>query len=311
MNADALPKLVEIPGDIVGTPPYHGQGCVMQSLFLAGQVAAQQAFIDRLLVEPAGGALSFTVPTGAVMLAAVYAETMGSLDPHDAQKGVIREWDIGFWTGVWGGLTAQPASWTFYWVPSFLFVDTGSAMAAGREIFGYPKTVAGWSRGPVVPEDAAVSLDVLHYPVFGPTERPIGQTLVFVERAANVTAVATGKLDVEFWHSSGIPPQLLAGMDPVPQDLSLTIPQLLLRQVRDAAQPDRASLQAATVVEIKTSNFAGAGRIPGRWSVTVAPSASHPICATLGLAPTTTTDLACWVRQDFTVPAARYLWKAA
>ena len=94
----------------------------MHVLLLEGDRATQQREVcDLLLNHPSGGALTYRAISNKVMLAALYVDTMRSLDPVDGRKGVIREWDLGFWTAVHGGPTHDKRQWKFGWVPSFLF----------------------------------------------------------------------------------------------------------------------------------------------------------------------------------------------
>ena len=137
-----MPTFTELPGDIVGAPPYSARGCLMQGMFLPGDLAAQQRFCDLALNGPAAGALVFRAVTPLVLMTALYAQTMTSTNPGDAPKGVMQEWDVGFWTAVRGGVPGKENDWKSYWLPSFLFVDSSPAMASGREIFGYPKNTA-------------------------------------------------------------------------------------------------------------------------------------------------------------------------
>jgi hypothetical protein len=52
-----------------------------------------------------------------------------------------------------------------------------------------------------------------------------------------------------------------------------------------------------------------AGTIPGDLQLTLTPSDSHPIAATLGFAATSKPIAAFWARQDFTVGPASVLWE--
>lgn len=306
----AAPILVPVPGDIVGIPPYRAEGGHMHVLLLEGDRATQQREVcDLLLNHPSGGALTYRAISDKVMLAALYVDTMRSLDPVDGRKGVIREWDLGFWTAVHGGPTHDKRQWKFGWVPSFLFVDTASAMASGREVYGYPKTLAAWRRRQLVPQDASVELCVLHYAQHAPTARPQEQVLVQIspQKPDAADGPDTRQLDAAFWSDAGLPAELVRDALPIPSDI-LSMHQVMLRQVRDPLKPGLAQHQAVIEVDVKSDPPRGAGVLPGKWHVDLLPSASHPIARTLGLQARSTTGLAFWVEQDFTVDAARQLW---
>jgi len=175
-----MPTFTPLPGDIVGAPPYRGVGCLTQVLFLKGDLAAQQRFCDLALNGPAGGGLTFRAVTDMVLVTGIYADSMGSMNDADRDKGMMQEWDVGFWTAVRGGRPGDEDNWQSYWLPSFLFVDSAAAMAAGREVFGYPKTAATFQDRGQDHDDPSATLVVQHFPRYGPGERPVVEPLVRV-----------------------------------------------------------------------------------------------------------------------------------
>lgn len=297
-----LPKYLDLPGDVVGALPYDARDGIMQALLLKGDRAAQQHHLDTMLNRASDGALVFHAVTDYVLLSAVYVATLGSLDPVQRSWGSTSEVDVGFWTLAHGGAIGREAEWSFYWVPSFLFVAPAAAMAAGREVFGYPKTSATITGGQAV-EDATASVDVLHFADRRPDARAKVETLVQVARssggeAADISAFI-GLLGLTgHWNDR-------LGL-PLPH---VSMPQLMLRQVRDPVDLGRASFREALVVAAASRN-ASFGPLPDRWTVTLKPSASHPIAATLGIATISLSIFGFWVRHDFSVGAATRLWSA-
>ena len=71
---------------------------------------------------------------------------MTSSDPIDKSKGHVKEADIGLWIWVQGGEADKPETWGDYLLPVYLFVDSGAALSAGREVFGYPKLLGSFER---------------------------------------------------------------------------------------------------------------------------------------------------------------------
>ena len=301
-----MPAFTPLPGDIVGAPPYRAAGCLTQGLFLEGSLAAQQAFCDLALNGPAGGALVFEAMTELVLMTAIYADTMGSQDPPDSNKGVMQECDVGFWTAVRGGRPGDEENWALYWLPSFLFVDSSAAMSAGREIFGYPKSTATFEDRSADRGDPTATLVVQHFPVFGPGERPVTEPLIRLTTNAP-TATAPGFLETieAAWDLfKGVAP-MHSGF-PLPPWPGLGMPQILLRQMRDPVSFDQASIQEILVVTPKTVAVTGIGLLHAPTVVELTASASHPIMETLGLAPSQVGELGFWVEQDFQVgPAVR------
>jgi hypothetical protein len=312
MPPAAPPQFVRLPGDIVGSPPYRATGCLMQGLFLQGDRGAQQTFCDLVLNRPAGGAQIFHAVTDKVLMTAIYADTMCSTDPIDASKGVVQEWDVGFWTAVHGGPVGAEDDWKTYWLPSFLFVDSPSAMSSGREIYGYPKTTATFESRGQDPADPDVTIIVQHFPVFGPGRRPVTEPLV------RLSGGGPGVTAPDLVSSVGAAWDLIGKLaDPIalPHDgfhlppwPSISMPQILLRQVRDPVSIGQASVQSILYVAPRLLSVKGAGFLHTPTLVEITASASHPIMETLGLAPSQVGELGFWVRQDFEVAAARRLF---
>jgi hypothetical protein len=300
-----MPLFTPLPGDIVGAPPYFGKGCLAQGLFLQGDKGAQQAFCDLALNGPADGALSFEAVTDLVLMTAIYADSMGSADSPDSQKGVLQEWDVGFWTAVRGGPPGEAPK--TYWLPSYLFVDSPAAMAAGREVYGYPKTTATFENRGQDRADPTVTLVVQHFPVFGPDQRPVTGPLV------TVTTDASAETAPGFLETLGTAWELFNDVAPthsgflLPPWPGLGMPQILLRQARDAVAIGQASLQEILVATPEPTSIRDVGPLHGPTVVEIAPSASHPIMESLGLAPSQVGKLGFWVQQDFKVGAATRL----
>jgi hypothetical protein len=306
-----MPAFIPLPGDVVGAPPYRASGCLAQGLFLKGDIDAQQRLVDQALNGPAAGALTFRAVTEKVLVTAIYTDALGSTNAADADKGVMQEWDVGFWTAVRGGRPGAEDEWRPYWLPSYLFVDSAPAMASGREIFGYPKTTATFAGRGADHDDPSVTLIVQHFPRFGPDQRPVTEPLVRVSRG-DAAAPAPGFLEslADAWTIFESIAPIHFGF-PTPPWPGLGMPQIMLRQARDpvgvsnnAACP--ASLQEILVATPTPTMIRGVGPLHAPVTVDITPSASHPIMETLGLAPSQVGELGFWVEQDFDVgPAVR------
>lgn len=100
--------------------------------------------IDSLLrhdlVEPAGGAVDYRCAQGrvVVMFAAIDRLTSGQ-DP-DAQRGYVSELEVSVWC-----LAAEVSAGSrLVWYLPYVFVDSGQAVASGREVYGYPKQMGAF-----------------------------------------------------------------------------------------------------------------------------------------------------------------------
>lgn len=304
-----MPTFTPLPGDIVGAPPYRGVGCLTQVLFLKGDLAAQQRFCDLALNGPAGGGLTFRAVTDMVLVTGIYADSMGSMNDADRDKGMMQEWDVGFWTAVRGGRPGDEDNWQSYWLPSFLFVDSAAAMAAGREVFGYPKTAATFQDRGQDHDDPSATLVVQHFPRYGPGERPVVEPLVRVTLDDPGAHAPSPLQSIEAaWDIvKGVAPIHFGfRMPPLP---GLGMPQVMLRQARDAVAISEdpvspASLQEILLVTPTPVAIRGVGPLRSPAVVEITPSASHPIMQTLGLGASQVAELGFWVEQDFEVGAA-------
>lgn len=300
-------RYVSPPGEIVGAPPYRASGCLMQGWFLPGRQAAQQAFVDAMLNVPAAGAMTFRAVTDQVLMTAIYADTMASLDPVDSQKGVTQEWDVAFWTAVLGGPPGQDDQQRAYWLPSFMFVDSTWAMASGREIYGYPKSVGSFADRVADRDDPTVTISAAHFPRFAPDQRPVteplvrvrlGQTPSVLSELVDDAAAAWGVLGGLTYEAGGF------HLPPWP---GLCMPQILLRQARDPVSFALANPQSIVCVAPRPVDIKGVGLLKGAIEVELTASASCPIGPTLGLAAQSRGHLGFWVAQDFDVGPAEVL----
>jgi len=179
-----LPDFVDAPGRLVGAAPYRSDGAVLWGAFLNGGRSAQQRACDRLLNTPCGGAFAFRVLSRTVLYAALLAERTYSLHPRDAGRGAMRERDIGFWSLVVGGPRGDLTRWRLYWLPHFLFVDSASAMASGREVYGYFKDIGAFTFAGSPTHDPRVVIAVEHMKRFDPAGIAVSAPLVHLKGKA-------------------------------------------------------------------------------------------------------------------------------
>jgi hypothetical protein len=302
---------IRLPDDLIAPPPYAAGKSQMHLMFLDGKQDVQQAFCEAALNRSSGGACRFTVVTGKVLFALLYSTTMRSADPNYSHFGYTQEVDIGFWTLVHGGLVADRGSWRHYWMPSYLFVDSASAQAAGRENYGYPKSVATITRASGALTDVRVTVDTQHFPVYAPDQPLVVERLIDVAAPAapqDDTAKSPASLDglratvVEQLSVEGIanlPGVALPYFD---------IPQIMLRQVRDATRPSQTLLREILVATPRITAQPNVKILPHGAAIRLRPSASHDIAGVHGLdAESGSTPVIC-LEADYTVGPATRLW---
>lgn len=294
---------VRLPNDLLGTPPMEAGKAIMHAFLVKGDRASQQRYCDAALNGFPDARYSFSVLGDNVLVTAIYASEMRSLDPLERHNGSVGEIDIAFWSIVRCTDARGEAPDRYMWLPSFMFVDSGPAMASGREIYGYPKCVSEIVRAADDPRRADVSVATLHFERFGPDERASVRPICAI-RAADGSqmggAAFAEPLSAESFSGFGT----LLGLEdqggtlPFPQ---LGLPQVMLRQYRDATRAGMARLKEVILVTPTAGTIDGGGALPAGLEICVQMSASHNIRDTLGLSAVNPVTLGAWLEFDFKV----------
>ncbi len=336
MTARELPRYIDRGGEIVYRQPYVANGVRQYLFFLRGERKRLGEMFERYLKEPSGGAVDLRPLTEVVAVSLLHIDAIRSAEPPDSEVGAgIEEWELAFWTL---GVDLHRLRLVFF--TPYMFVDSGMAMAAGREVFGFPKQ-HGWFdvRGDGAPEAAA--LDVLSAERFDPSVPFRRHRLIELSRVepkddlthrwgtyteatrglAAAVAEGHGQTDMAA-HAEDVGLLRYLGdaaerwvVDHVFEFIAaaagtMQVPILFLKQIRDIAQPDRACYQAVTEGWIRVTGFHGAGLLGG-YRVTVSDLASQPVLRDLGLASGPTTPLAGgWIHYDFLLEKGAEVWRA-
>jgi hypothetical protein len=306
------PVYIDVPGRLIGAGPYMTEAATMHALFLKGDRHKQQALIDRALNASSGETLKFVAVTDFVMLACLNAERTFSLDPVDRLRGAAAEIDVGFWALVFGGPASQPLKWRAYWFPVFLFVGNASALASGREVYGYPKTLGYFTPKGDNVRDPRQAVAAEHIVAFSEKAQAKVETIFTIEGADPVVAYASlAAVHEHALRETGLiaePRAASMGFDVAA--LRLGLPTILLKQIADADNPGRACHRSIVSLQVRATRIRAAGFICSALSVGFERSASFPIAETLGLAKHAPARLAFWVDMDFSVPPGVTLWRA-
>ncbi|MBJ7437879.1 MAG: hypothetical protein JHD35_02480 [Sphingopyxis sp.] len=273
----------------------------MHAMLIDGSRRAQQRYCDAALNGFPNARYNFRAVGDKVLVTAIYASEMRSLDPLERQNGFVGETDIAFWSIILCSDAQQKEPDRYMWLPSFMFVDSGPAMASGREIYGYPKCASGIVRAASGPEQAEVSVATLHFERFGPNERAAVRPICSV-RATSSAIADNNKSVASFGEALNIEP-----VDNVPPFPQLGMPQVMLRQYRDATRAGMAALKEILVVTPSAGPITDSGMLPSGLEICINPSASHDIRSTLGLMDVNPVSLGAWLSFDFKVGWARRL----
>jgi uncharacterized protein with NAD-binding domain and iron-sulfur cluster len=299
--------LIRRGGDPFQRGPFSAQGAKLFSFV----VKAQQTSLERLCsalnsVATLPEEVRYQPALSAVIVQFASLARIQSLHVEDALNGWTPELDASIWVPVLRKRNGQPEALLFY-LP-YTFVDSGSALIIGRELFGYTKQLATITM-PVSPQTADLfeaKTEVLHPKGSTPQNAPKVDKKVVMEVTRNPLASSVSSSFGEIGPAiSG----LLAGelLDPSVGSLitRLLRPRLVfLKQNMDVEDSRRSSHQViveADLVPVSTP----------RWGLFVAPPLiapftvrlgdfdSHPLRRDLGCGTDEPALVAAWTETDF------------
>jgi hypothetical protein len=330
-----LPAYVEHGGEIACRHPADAINSRMYGFVLQADRACLDAYCDRCFNAPTGGEERWRPISDQVLLNFVDIPTMGSTDTGDVELGVTHEREAAIWFPVY-----EPRRRVVAWAIPYMFVDSGLALAGGREVYGFPKQLGTLEipRGPNAP--AELRLNTVTFDTYGPDSEADDHRVVTVTRpggdvplssagseprhalddvihamgAAAEPKLATG--DVLGWLGDLLREGLDALDDVVPDLLFFGhlveehAPMLLLKQFRDAHVPGAACYQALVLVDLKVLEFRDGGLLPDDYDVTLNRLDGEPVSRELGVADAGRPRVAFWLDFDFLVELGDILWEA-
>lgn len=248
--------------------------------------------------------------TSSVML--VYADMLvSSRDARDAQAGRIPETEASFWVltaamkKTRGGSVSVPHHLAWF-LPSLL-VDEGSAIATGREVYGFPKLAAQFQKPDEI-QRPAFSADVLGFKAFGPQAVAQRERLLTFNAPSVAGPPPASDLDsIKGRMASELSRNMRAGLGSGPLEwatrfLNDRIPLVFLKQFRDAQDTRKACYQRLVEAPLQLEAFYEGGLLPGGYSLHLAHLDSHPLAQELGLQEAgQLSTLGAWMRVDFTL----------
>ena len=310
-------------GEQTFAPPFMQRDTRLRGFFLRAAPAALQATCDRLLNDPAGGAVSYRALGDHVLLAYAPIGSTQATEPPDHDKGFTPETDVAFWMLVGAG-EEKHGEWKLdrlAWLLPYVWVDVPTTMATGREVYGYPKEL-GWLTLPASEGDALVfGLETMVLPTFTPETELVRRPMLRVERVGGLEAA-----EPEKWSHPG---EALRAVREVMGEVSLgflehllemllraEVPMVFLKQFRDVVDPTRACYQAIIESPARVVGVPLGWPLLADYRVTLHDYASHRVARELGLGTPeggvlrVTPSLAFEVRFDFLVELGRVVWQA-
>jgi hypothetical protein len=239
---------------------------------------------------------------------AVYADMLvSSMDERDSQVGLIPETEMSFWlltVAMQKTATGRIPHHLAWFIP-YLLVDDGNAIATGREVYGFNKQAASFRKAPNI-QAPQFSVDVLGFQHFGP------EAIAQQERLVEVFSPSPQTLQSQ-WVDWGTAKSAIAGMllPQVRDDLGeglvafaaqaalQNIPVVFLKQLRHAANPQKACYQALIEAPLQLKTFQGGGLFSQPHEMNLRPLESHPLVQKLGMKEQQATGLGVWLKVDF------------
>jgi hypothetical protein len=330
--ADELPRYLERGGEIVAPQPYAANDALIYAFILRADEAKLGAMFDRFLTRPSEGAVDVRPAGGSVILTVSRIASLRPVDPPYSELGQAAELEFALWVP---GIDVRRQQ--LVWFHPYLFVDQHLALAAGREVYGFPKQLGAITIGEPDKAPAGMTLDVFALARFGPDSRAGSQRLIEVRRGdAPAPAAERGeewKTPAHLWRAAGAgrpdlgrsPDDVLgliaAGLEGLVDAARLLahiaddflhgrMRLIFLKQFRDAAQPDRACHQAIVEASTTLKRFRGAGAL-GPYTVTIADVDGEPLRGDLGLPAGPIQPIASgWIHDDFVAERGVELWNA-
>jgi hypothetical protein len=280
---------------------------------------ALQALCDRHLNNPASGKVRYVPVVSRIIAGFANIHRGYSLTPPDSQFGWMPEIDVALWILVARikHLGPLPIIERIGWYMPYLFVNTPAAVAMGREIWGFHKSLGTTQMPELDTDDALFAVDALAFPEPDPEVQIVTRRIFDVKR---IDEKQLGGAAKSWTDSSGafrdLMKSFVAGESELLLDLAKLLgledmPLVFLKQFRDVTHGTRACYQSIVEATANIIRFGGGGLLPGRYQLTIQPLASHPIVSDLGLAgPQLQASLAFHVNYDFVMNEGVEVWKA-
>jgi 15-cis-phytoene desaturase len=314
----SLPRYYERSGEQTTAAPYECKNTTLHGFIVEGNaLAIQTSIVDPCLNDCTEDAFGFRVAGSRILVTFTTAEKLHSLVSPDRQKGFTPEKACVVWIPV---LSTRGES-KLYAFPSYILVDNPWSVATGREVHGFPKELGEFR----IPADGdpptlfGVSTMVL--PQFGADRSTEWKTILEVRQRSEGEVQPwsdfADALSHVFSHwfgegrSDALPPLDLARgvLDAVKAH---GVPMLFLKQFRDAEDGTRACFQSLVAATSRVTGFRRAGLQAGRFDLTAATFASHPLGRDLGLAADRVpVGVSFFIDLDFELSAGTEIWRAS
>jgi hypothetical protein len=283
-----ISNYIDRGGELVYQPPFLAEHVGYYGFILDADKAKLQEVCDRYLNSPLGARQRFVPAGGFVLLACCDLPSLQSTTEPYRSRGSMAEREVAIWV-----LLIDTVKERLYWFLPYIFVDNTYAMAMGRELYGFPKSMGTISFLPDPTQPDQIALDTLVLKNYSPQSHGQVLRLVEVVKSADTFTGPSGarhdfaeftreivKILDEDFHLLTDASLLIPLMADL---LQLKMPMVFLKQFRDVVDPVRAAYQSIVETTPFSSHIYELRFLSSHYDVMIEECDSHPISAELGL----------------------------
>ena len=317
-----LPSYVSYGGDPSLRGPVNNTYGNFYTFALKGQFSSIKQTVDTYLNTPTNGALHYTPLTDIFLI--MYCP-LTKAQPQPVERGWVSYTDVIVGVPVirWDGkLPRELCIFTPY-----IYVDNVLPFITGREVYGFPKTLAAFN-DPAAPEViGTLTLDTMSVKRMEPNEQNVWNRLWEITPTEEKTITRWGSQDeaLNAVHNILFYEHLLSPLeDRLIEDALRFLQKIFgkdafqsrfvnLKQFRDAAQQDKACYQAVVETPLIFQEWRGGGLLgmDGAFTLTLNDIASIPFSSDLGLKPGRHKTIAAfWMEIDAQIGIGENMWVA-
>jgi hypothetical protein len=312
----ARPTYIDYGALMTPPAPFRSLNTKLWGFWAKADADRITALCEKVFTEPTRSAVECRPLGGDVMLTwGSIARVVSETAPYDRYGGVA-EPQVAIWVPV--ALRDRPgADWRFAMFIPFMWLENPMSLAAGRELFGYPKS-GGWPQFPpdAGPQEWKLEVFGLDYAPDALAARHPLLEVVQGEGALEAAAVDLRSLADVARHTANqlfddrrVLGDIEVGASMLVDLLEDRLPNVFLKQFRDVRDGLGAALQQVVEADYKIVRLE-ASPLSGEHNLTVHHLDSHPVSTELGL-DDQKLGPAYKVEMDFDVGAGRVLWDAS
>ena len=290
-------------GELVPPYPYIAQGVDFYGFVVKGDRGKLNQLCDRYLNDPIGQPARFVPALSHLLVVFNKIASLAWVDHPEFGWNVENEAAV--WMVVFDSSLGELS-----WFHPYMFVDNDAALGCGREVYGFPKAF-GWID--VATGGAPPTQLVARTSVVSATGQRVPAELLTIQQDPASGGAGFEALDKLEDLVKRIVEGILAGdglldlalLPLLSSFMSVPVPFLFLRQIRDSLNPAQAAIQLVQRTKPQASNISGARLFKSRYTLNAGQFASHPVRSDLGLpaAGPIPVNAAFWTKFDFRIGA--------